>query len=75
MSVCLLVAAIFGIGMLAARPAVHPVLVEHYVPWSSFLVERAGAMAVQDGGRLRYRPSQKSGFHGSLSASGSQKSY
>ena len=60
--ICLLVAAIFGIGMLAARPAVHPVLVEHYVPWSSFLVERAGAMAVQDGGRLK-PVSTYAGFH------------
>ncbi|MCB5931767.1 hypothetical protein LJB63_20745, partial [[Eubacterium] rectale] len=51
--ICLLVAAIFGVGMLAARPAAHPVLVKNYVPWSPALVERAGAMAVQDGGRLK----------------------
>ena len=50
------------IGMLAARPASHPVRVEHYVPWSSFLVERAGAMAVQDGGRLK-PVSTYAGFH------------
>lgn len=48
--------------MLAARPAVHPVLVEHYVPWSPALVERAGAMAVQDGGRLK-PVSTYAGFH------------
>lgn len=48
--------------MLAARPDVHPVLVEHYVPWSPFLVERAGAMAVQDGGRLK-PVSTYAGFH------------
>lgn len=59
--ICLLVAAIFGIGMLAARPAVHPVLVEHYVPWSSFWWN-AGAMAVQDGGRLK-PVSTYAGFH------------
>ena len=60
--ICVLVAAIFGVGMLAARPASHPVRVEHYVPWSSFLVERAGAMAVQDGGRLK-PVSTYAGFH------------
>lgn len=48
--------------LLAARPASHPVRVEHYVPWSSFLVERAGAMAVQDGGRLK-PVSTYAGFH------------
>lgn len=60
--VCLLVAAIFGIGMLAARPAAHPVEVKNYAPWSSFLVERAGGMAVQDGGRLK-PVSTYAGFH------------
>lgn len=60
--VCLLVVGIFGVGMLAARPAAHPVRVEHYTPWSSFLVERAGAMAVQDGGRLK-PTSTYAGFH------------
>lgn len=60
--VCVLVAAIFGIGMLAARPAAHLVEVRNYVPWSSFLVERAGGMAVQDGGRLK-PVSTYAGFH------------
>lgn len=60
--VCLLVAAIFGIGMLAARPAAHLVEVKGYAPWSSFLVERAGGMAVQDGGRLK-PVSTYAGFH------------
>lgn len=60
--ICLLVAAIFGVGMLAARPASHLVRVEHYAPWSSFLVERVGAMAVQDGGRLK-PVSTYAGFH------------
>ncbi|MBP9571377.1 MAG: cytochrome c biogenesis protein ResB, partial [Akkermansia sp.] len=60
--ICLLVAAIFGVGMLAARPAAHPVLVKNYVPWSPALVERAGAMAVQDGGRLK-PVSTYAGFH------------
>lgn len=48
--------------MLAARPAAHPVLVKNYVPWSPALVERAGAMAVQDGGRLK-PVSTYAGFH------------
>lgn len=60
--ICLLVAAIFGVGMLAARPVSHLVRVEHYAPWSSFLVERVGAMAVQDGGRLK-PVSTYAGFH------------
>lgn len=60
--VCLLVAGIFGIGMLAARPASHLVRMEHYAPWSSSLVERTGAMAVQDGGRLK-PVSTYAGFH------------
>lgn len=60
--ICLLVATIFSVGMLAARPASHLVRVEHYAPWSSFLVERVGAMAVQDGGRLK-PVSTYAGFH------------
>ncbi len=58
----LLVAAIFGIGLLAARPDAHPVRVEHYEPWPSLLVERVGALAVQDGGRLK-PVSSYAGFH------------
>lgn len=58
----LLVAAIFGIGLLAARPDVHPVRVERYEPWPSSLVERIGSLAVQDGGRLK-PASTYAGFH------------
>lgn len=58
----LLVAAIFGIGLLAARPDAHPIRVERYEAWPSCLVERIGALAVQDGGRLK-PVSTYAGFH------------
>lgn len=60
--ICVLVAGIFAVGMLAARPASHLASVEHYSPWPSSLVERVGAMAVQDGGRLK-PVSTYAGFH------------
>lgn len=60
--ICVLVAGIFAVGMLAARPSAHTVRVERYTPWPSSLVERAGGMAVQDGGRLK-PASTYAGFH------------
>lgn len=43
--ICVLVAGIFAVGMLAARPSVHTVHVERYTPWSSSLVEKVEGMA------------------------------
>lgn len=60
--ICVLVAGIFAVGMLAARPATHLVRVEHDAPWPASLVERVGGMAVQDGGRLK-PVSTYAGFH------------
>ena len=60
--ICVLVAGIFAVGMLAARPSVHTVRVERYTPWSSSLVEKVEGMAVQDGGRVK-PASTYAGFH------------
>lgn len=60
--VCLLVLGVFAAGMMATRPASRPVKIEHYTPWPSGLVDRVGAMAVQDGGRLK-PASTYAGFH------------
>ena len=54
--ICVLVAGIFAVGMLAARPSVHTVRVERYTPWSSSLVEKVEGMAVQDGGASSQPP-------------------
>lgn len=57
-----LVVLIFGIGMLAARPHIQLVNVKQYTPWSAALTEEVGAMAVQDGGRLKPAATY-AGFH------------
>lgn len=60
--ICLLVLGVFALGMLAAKPASNLVSVENYTPWPDHLVERAGALAVQDGGRMK-PASTYAGFH------------
>ncbi len=56
------VLAVFGIGMIAARPSVQPAEVPAYTPWQPELKEKIAAMAVQDGGRLK-PVSTYAGFH------------
>ncbi len=56
------VLAVFGIGLMAARPSVQTVEVPGYTPWSPELKARIAAMAVQDGGRIK-PVSTYAGFH------------
>ncbi len=52
-AVVMLILLVFGIGMMAARPSVKLAQVQDYYPWPDDIKERIGAMAVQDGGRLK----------------------
>ncbi len=51
--IILVILAIFGLGMMAARPAVRTVDIDHYIPWSPEMKGAAASIAVEDGGRIK----------------------